>query len=198
MDEGLVCHLEARRKLAGLTLTELAARVGLSRQALSAIAAGRATPSTAVALRLARELRCSVEELFVLPTTLAGLRVPDQAGARVVVGKVGDRWVTHALPACDPTPADALVDADGSVRPLVDPGSLGSVALVAGCAPVLGLLAGRTGRSDARATWLEAPSGAALRWLAEGRVHVAGMHLAPADRPEAHDEALRRALPGEE
>ncbi|MCB9689497.1 MAG: helix-turn-helix domain-containing protein [Alphaproteobacteria bacterium] len=199
MDEGVVCHLEARRKLAGLTLTELAARVGVSRQALSAIAAGRATPSTAVALRLARELRCAVEELFALPPpALGGLRVPEQAGARVVVGKVGERWVTHTLPACDPTPADALVDADGVVSPLVDPGVLGSAALVAGCAPVLGLLAARTGRADARATWLEAPSGAALRWLAEGRVHVAGMHLAPADLPEAHDQALRRAMPGED
>ena len=90
MKDALRSHLDERRAAAGLSLTELAARVGTSRQALSAIAAGRAVPSTALALRLAREVGCSVEELFSLaPAALDEVRVPELAGRRAILGRVG-------------------------------------------------------------------------------------------------------------
>ena len=53
-----------RRGSVGLRQEESAGRVGLSRQSLSGIEAGRRVPSTAVALRLARELGCTVDKLF--------------------------------------------------------------------------------------------------------------------------------------
>jgi putative molybdopterin biosynthesis protein len=53
-----------RRHLVGLRQQDLASRVGVSRQSLSVLEAGRSVPSAALALRLARALGCKVEELF--------------------------------------------------------------------------------------------------------------------------------------
>ena len=53
-----------RRQSALLSQDELAREVGVSRQTINAIECGRWSPSLAVALRLARRLDTSVEELF--------------------------------------------------------------------------------------------------------------------------------------
>lgn len=49
-----------------LSQAELAERVGVSRQTIVAIERGNYNPSVALALRLARALSTTVEELFVL------------------------------------------------------------------------------------------------------------------------------------
>src|SRR5262252_3178502 len=109
---------------------ELALRAGISRQALSEIEAGHSCPSTAIALRLAKELHCSVEDLFFLeedsgaltarwaadPEPRRGnLRSREQVrGAepwRVAVGLVGGEWVAHPLAA--EHPASVCIAADG-------------------------------------------------------------------------------------
>lgn len=199
MREEVANQVAARRQGAGLSLTELAARVGLSRQALTAIEAGRATPSTAVALRLARELDTTVEQLFSLGAApLQVVRAPGPPGVRVVLGRVDDAWVAHGLDPRSTAPADGLVDGSGAVEPLVDVLALERTALIAGCAPVLGALAGHVGHPrDGRASWLHASSGVALDLLRAGLVHVAGLHLADRSSPEAHDDLVRAALPGE-
>src|SRR5260370_34516142 len=56
--------LREARLRRGLLQEELARAARISRQALSAIEAGRASPSTPVALRLASALGESVEDLF--------------------------------------------------------------------------------------------------------------------------------------
>ena len=58
--------LRRARQRRGLKQGELASRAGISRQTLSALEAGRAQPSTAIALNLARVLGCRMEELFWL------------------------------------------------------------------------------------------------------------------------------------
>jgi putative molybdopterin biosynthesis protein len=190
--------LTERRRRAGLSLAALAKRCGVSRQSLTAVEAGRSVPSTALALRLARELGCRVEDLFSLAEPpLDGLRLPEHAGGRVVLGRVAERWVAHPIGADRGAAADGIVDPDGGVRTLRDPRELGDVALVAGCAPVLGVLAGQLARDrGGGATWIQASSGQALGWLAEGRVHLAGVHLAARDRPDEHDRLARVRLPG--
>lgn len=55
------------RSGAGLTQTELAALVGVSRQTIGAIEKGDYSPSTVLALRLAVVLRSRVDDLFALP-----------------------------------------------------------------------------------------------------------------------------------
>ena len=67
---------------------------------------------------------------------------------------------------------------------------------MAGCAPLLGLAAHHLRRryASARLTWVRVGNEQALRMLAAGLVHMAGVHL-PRDGEGAAD-AVRRAVPG--
>ncbi len=117
--------LRAARVGAGLSQGELARRAGVTRQAVSAIEAGRAAPTMSVALRLARVLGQRVDELFrlvdELPSVVAelvgdtgpgdrdGVSATDDSGeaggpgvtgqgpTRVVVADIGGRLVARPL-----------------------------------------------------------------------------------------------------
>lgn len=196
-DDGLRSQLRRRREAAGLSQQALGDRVGVTRQAVLAIEAGRRAPSTPLALRLARALSCRVEDLFTLAESEgldAELSESLPIGARVLVGRVDERWVAHPV-AGAATPADALVERSG-VRPLVDAGVLEARALVAGCAPVLGLLA-QLGGASASARWLPCSSHAGLELLQRRLVHAAGLHLSAPDAA-THVELVRESFPGEE
>ena len=52
------------RVLAELTQEQLADAVGVTRQTIIAMEKGNYTPSVLLALRLAKRLKCTVEELF--------------------------------------------------------------------------------------------------------------------------------------
>lgn len=56
--------VKTRRVLADLTQEDLAQRVGVTRQTVLAIEKGNYAPSVVLALRLAKTLQCTVEELF--------------------------------------------------------------------------------------------------------------------------------------
>ena len=205
-DLPLSCSLRQRRTAAGLSQRDLAAQVGVSRQALIAIEAGRQVPSTTLALHLARALRCSVEDLFALaggsqlrarialPAGGDGRARAERAdGTRVVVGRVDGSWVAHGA-IDEAQPADGvIVEAHGegrvTVDPLADRAALEHNVLVAGCAPLIGTLAGRVGRryADLRATWIPADSARSLALLQEGLVHVAGLHLVGAHEQGGHE-----------
>jgi putative transcriptional regulator len=58
----------------GLSQQALAERVGVSRQAVLSIEAGRQVPSTALALQLAHTVGRSVEDLFACPSCGAYVR----------------------------------------------------------------------------------------------------------------------------
>ena len=60
-------NLATIRKARGVGASELAKKVGVTRQTIYAIEAGTYVPNTEVTLRLARELEVTVEELFSLP-----------------------------------------------------------------------------------------------------------------------------------
>lgn len=66
MSDSLVVHLRAFRMERGWTQAELAERVGVSRKTINTIENGVFTPSTVLALKLARELGVSVHRLFEL------------------------------------------------------------------------------------------------------------------------------------
>lgn len=185
----------------------LARRAGVSRQALIAIEAGRQVPSTALALRLAAILCCRVEDLFRLPATpeltAEWADVPSvEAGGRVVVGRPGGRWVAHSLGPDDSRAADAVAvpgagpSRRASLTPLYPASELAQNLLVAGCAPLLGVLAQRrnAGGGAGQTRWLPANSSRALTWLRKGFVHVAGVHLTD---PRTGDSLplLRRKVP---
>ncbi len=62
----LLNNLEELRKSAGLTQQELSKSAEVSRKSINAIENGIYVPSTVLALKIARTLDCSVEELFKL------------------------------------------------------------------------------------------------------------------------------------
>lgn len=65
--EELVNHMLAHRERLGLTQAGLADAVGVTRKTINTVERGHYVPSTVLALRLARALGASVEELFELP-----------------------------------------------------------------------------------------------------------------------------------
>lgn len=63
----LLNSLEEHRKSAGLTQEELSVAAEVSRKSINAIENGIYVPSTVLALKIAKTLSCSVEDLFKLP-----------------------------------------------------------------------------------------------------------------------------------
>jgi putative molybdopterin biosynthesis protein len=198
MDTRVRTAVKATRQHLGMQQQDLAEAIGVSRQTLSLIEGGETVPSTQIALALARELRCRVEDLFslrsdgqIIEAEFVGEAGPkDARKKRVSLGWVGDRWVARALETDEAlalgTPADgiATLSADkgktkAKVRPLRDVESLQRNLLVAGCDPALGVLGRHLEERfhGPRLHWIEKASRPALEELAQKRVHIAGMHL---------------------
>ena len=55
------------RKSAGMTQQELSENADVSRKSINAIENGIYVPSTVLALKIAKTLKCNVEDLFKLP-----------------------------------------------------------------------------------------------------------------------------------
>ena len=64
----LLNNLEELRKNAGLTQQELSESADVSRKSINAIENGIYVPSTVLALKIAKTLKCKVEDLFNLPS----------------------------------------------------------------------------------------------------------------------------------
>lgn len=63
----LINNLEELRKSSGLTQQELSQYAEVSRKSINAIENGIYIPSTVLALKIAKTLKCKVEDLFQLP-----------------------------------------------------------------------------------------------------------------------------------
>ena len=63
----LLNNLEELRKSAGLTQQELSVAAEVSRKSINAIENGVYVPSTVLALKIAKTIKCKVEDLFKLP-----------------------------------------------------------------------------------------------------------------------------------
>ncbi len=209
--------LGARRRALDLQQADLAARCGVSRQFLGLVESGRAQPNVQVALRLAAELGCSVEDLFGPasargPQGLAVQLVQPKlaAGSRLDVANVGGRWVAHAADTADSlgggfSESDAVlawVDGRAEAKPHRPVAELENNITIAGCDPALGLLRGAGGSTGAsgtlavpgRCVWINCGSARALQMLAEGWVHAAGLHYSGGD-PDENLRQVRRLDP---
>lgn len=173
--------LRQAREQAGLTQVELAERAGVSRQLVGGVEAGRHVPSVDAAIRLARALDVSVEELFGPAPSAAVSVLGAQLGEGEVVlaGRVGDRLVAAPLgslalgDASWATP-DGVIE-DGAVRLL--PGAQATGLVVVGCDPVLGICDALLNRGGTRRMMaVPASSGAGAAALAAGRAHAALVH----------------------
>jgi molybdate-binding protein/DNA-binding XRE family transcriptional regulator len=199
----MTINLRSLRAARGLSQGELAELVGVARQSINSIEAGRYVPGTEIALRLADALGCRVEEIFRLAdsqheTPAAGDAAP---GERVILARVGERVFAHALRGTRLSP-DGFVPADGHMVSrgraslLLSEDQLEHTALIAGCDPSLAVLAAFVSRKapDHRLVWLHSASEEALSEVASGRVHVAGTHLPAADSRECNVAQARTAL----
>ncbi len=65
--QNLLNNLEELRRKAGLTQQELSEAAEVSRKSINAIENGIYVPSTVLALKIAKTLRCQVEDVFRLP-----------------------------------------------------------------------------------------------------------------------------------
>jgi putative molybdopterin biosynthesis protein len=193
-------QVRAIREARGISQAALADAASLSRQSVSAIETGRATPAVDVALRIARALECRVEDLFASPAQ-AALEVEPASpalGARVALARVAGRWVAHPLQRTElRAAADGLVESVAAKRAAVTPlrsaAELSRTIVVMGCAVGLGVLAERLNtRSGAgRFLWLSRSSTAAVEALSRRHTHVAGVHLVDPDTGEADLRAVR-------
>ena len=66
-------NLEEIRKHAGMTQQELSNNANVSRKSINAIEYGIYVPSTVLALKIAKILKCKVEDIFKLPFFVMGI-----------------------------------------------------------------------------------------------------------------------------
>ena len=205
-------QLKAVRLRLRMSQQELADAAGIARQTIGGMEAELYSPSAAVALKLARALGCTVEELFWLEseretlTAAAAESVPEDAEVLVALARVGDRWVAHSLEGeqafrMEMAPADAIGTRLGgsksmSVGLVDDVKELARTVVIAGCSPVLSLWARSAERwfPGLRVQWISANSTDSLRKLANGEVHAAGVHLHDPLSGEFNGPHARREL----
>ena len=205
--------LRSARLQAGLSQGELAAQAGITRQAISAIEGGKAVPTTAVALRLARALGRRVEDVFRLvdelprvEAELLGGTEPIGDRVRVQVAEIGGRLIARPLAGADGVTL-ALTRANGiarrpgrgrraTVELFGDPERLGNTVVMVGCDPAMGLLADHLRRRHPtmELAWQGGNSLSALEAVARGEAHLAGSHLLDPVSGEYNAPFARRLL----
>lgn len=207
-------RVRKRRQALGLSQKQLAALTGITRQAVAAVETNQYSPATSVALRLARALRCHVEDLFSLEYSgeivEAELASPARSGlgnVRAQLMQIGDRLFARPLEGFGDldsfsTAADGFIVDERShgkrvkIQLATERARLQQKLVVAGCDPAMFLAAEHVRR---RAGEVIVPrllgSGIALNELRRGRVHAAGVHLT-AEASTGVTPALKRQLGG--
>jgi putative molybdopterin biosynthesis protein len=193
-NRNVICQLKEFRAAHGLSAAELAKTAGVTRQTIYAIEDGSFVPNTAIALRLARALDATVEEIFSIgdtdseiATVKADLLAADARetapDSLVRLCRVHERVVAvpvSSVPAYLPM-ADGVIAAASrhsvSVRTPANLPQSGKRLILAGCDPALSLLADLLAASGIEIVAVPCSSRLALEWLKQGRVHAAGSHL---------------------
>jgi molybdate-binding protein/DNA-binding XRE family transcriptional regulator len=208
-------NLAALRHKRGFSAAWLAKTVGISRQTIYAMEAGSYVPNTAVALRLARTLEVTVEELFALPgespapdlpsenALLLPGSDPPQPGQPVQLCRV-DKLLIASAPSPVPwyLPAsDAIVTGEPAagrktrVQPYHSEDDFRNRVLVAGCDPGISVLARHVQLAGVELILAHRNSSQALSLLKQGRVHIAGTHLRDEATGESNIPEIARMFP---
>jgi putative molybdopterin biosynthesis protein len=210
---GMQNQLKTIRARLGLSQQDLATAAGIARQTIGGIEAELYAPSAIVALRLARALGCRVEEIFWLEEESAILEAYPVADMqtdlplRLALAQIAGKWVAHSLHGASAFRSE-MVPADGvgtrqvgketvAVTLLDDPEALARTVVLAGCTPMLSLWARSAERwfPGLRVHWSHANSTEALRSLARGEVHAAGIHLCDPATGEYNAPFVRQIVP---
>jgi len=201
------CAIKEYRRRKGLSQDELARLIGVRRQAVYDMEAGRYLPNTAVALRLARALDCTVESLFVedVPAELGSIHLLNEEGAaaRLSLAQVREKLIGVPLHGIRTMPfklcaADGFLHADKTIDCLIPRTQLVKTLLVLGCDPALSVLSGLVARAapGIRAHTVFASSRQALLSVNAGNAHIAGIHYHSFGPSEGNIEAVRSLSPG--
>ncbi|HVW87537.1 MAG TPA: substrate-binding domain-containing protein [Bryobacteraceae bacterium] len=198
-------NLGTFRQKRGFSAIQLASLAGVSRQTIYAIEAGSYVPNTTVALRLARSLEATVEDLFALPeeaqppdlrpeqvTLLPGSETP-QPGQPVQLCHVDRKLMASApsplpwyFPASDAIVAESKPREGKTCVQVFQPDdALRNRILVAGCDPGISVLARHMQTTGVELILAHRNSSQSLALLRDGCVHIAGTHL----RDEASGES---------
>lgn len=212
--ENLLSQIRQKR---GYSAAALASKVGVSRQTIYAMEAGSYVPNTLVALKLARVLEVSVEELFrledasrppsvtkevdLLPggqTVEPGLPVQICQVDRRTMG-VAPSPVAWYLPPADAVVIDSAEKGLGLRRARVqmfqDAEQFGNRLLMAGCDPAMSVLARHLQKANIELVLAHRNSSQALDLLRSGSVHIAGSHLRDEATGESNLPQVRKLFP---
>src|ERR1700733_12814386 len=201
---GIENNLGTLRQKRGIPAARLAKAAGVTRQTIYAMETGSYIPNTAVALRLARALETTVEDLFSLPQETAAAEVRTeqalllagtpvtQPGQPVELCKVDKRLIASApspmpwyFPASDAVIASKPQAGKTSVQVFDGAEDFRNRILIAGCDPGISVLARHVQAAGVELVLAHRNSSQALALLKQGNVHVAGTHL----RDEASGES---------
>lgn len=215
MKPSVESRLAAIRKRRGVGASDLARRVGVSRQTIYAIEAGAYVPNTEVALHLAHELEVTVDELFSLreasrkssesmTAEVLSAATPTQ-GQPVKICQIGGRWIgvpVSASPYYLPE-ADGIIQRTGRTKSdlvvFAKEEASQKRLVLAGCDPATGLLSHMVEKlSGVEIVSAGASSKLALTWLFEGKVHIAGSHLEGPTAGEFNLPFIRKQFPEED
>jgi molybdate-binding protein/DNA-binding XRE family transcriptional regulator len=186
----MINRLAGMRKARGISAVDLANQVGVTRQAIYAIEAGTYMPNTAVALRLARVLDATVEDLFALENEekpAADVRAFEplddtaafEPGEPIQICRVGRRAIGIApplFPSWLPV-ADGIVSDSGHTAAMAGEPDDANRLLIAGCDPALSLLARHAREAGIDLVLANGNSARSLEWLRAGKIDIAGSHL---------------------
>ncbi|MGI8742893.1 MAG: substrate-binding domain-containing protein [Bryobacteraceae bacterium] len=203
------------RRARGESAAQLANTAGVSRQTIYAIEAGNYIPNAIIALRLARALDTSVEDLFRLTgdggeadtrTEQAMFLSSEgdlQAGQPVQLARVGKKLIA-SIPSpipCYLPPADALVSKKAAplsmarVRLIRSADHFENRVVVAGCDPGISVLARHAQAAGIELVLVHRNSSQSLELLKKGCVHIAGSHLRDGTSGESNLPQIGRMFP---
>lgn len=196
-------RIETLRREIGFSRDKLAQIASITRQALGLIEAGKVSPSTLVALRIARALGATVEDLFLDPQSESlativsvkersamspGSSAQPEAPIRAFLGAVDGTLL--ARPARESSIANLTRPVHAVVSPIDETKALGRITwsqtgqdvagtvFISGCDAGLGLLAEYLPKltRNADGIWFEVPNRMALDELERGHTHIAAIH----------------------
>jgi putative molybdopterin biosynthesis protein len=196
-------YLGKLRQQRGFSAIQLAALVDVSRQTIYAMEAGTYVPNTALALKLAKALDSTVEQLFRLAdmdkapvlrcetaTFLPGEEIP-QPGQPVQLCRIDDRLVANPpspmpwyFPAADAVVSDRRGQGKAQVQIFQSEGDFANRILVAGCDPGISVLARHVLPTGIELVLAHRNSSQALELLKQGSVQIAGTHLKNGEAPK--------------
>ncbi|CCK82450.1 substrate-binding domain-containing protein [Desulfobacula toluolica] len=202
----IICRLKEIRNKKNFTQTQLADLVGLKRQAIYDMEAGRYLPNTSVALRLARVLDTSVEDIFYekLQEHQPVALVDEQTitDPRVSIAKIRDKLYAYSLSGKNSI-MEEMKAADGLLAPgnnrvmiLKSNEQLENTALLLGCDPAFSILGHHVhkNRTDAALHCRFASSKKSICQLADGYTHIAGIHMHDTGSIDGNQEFIRKGL----